>query len=149
MPDSRPPRTDRGFSLIELLIVASIIAVISAIAIPYLVQSQQAARYASAISSLRTIHSSQMTYRTVKGVYTDLATLGDSGQLSDTAIAAGEKSNYRFTVSLGADPTLSFTVDATPTITPTLWNHYFADQSGLIRFNAGAAATIASPLINK
>ena len=147
MPDSRPPRTARGFSLVELLTVASIIAIISAIAIPYLIQSQQAARYASAISSLRLIHSSEMTYRTFKGVYTDLATLGSSGQLSDSAIAAGEKSNYRFTVTPGADPSLSFTVDATPTITPALWNHYFIDQSGLIRSQAGAAATVASPLI--
>ena len=52
----------RGFSLIELLIVVAIILIIAAIAIPNLLRSRIQANEASAVASLRTINSSQITY---------------------------------------------------------------------------------------
>lgn len=152
MPPKSTPRIlpqQQGFSLIELLIVCVLIGIISAIAIPYLVQARQAARSASAVNSLRVIHSSEVTHRTVKGTYADLATLGSSGQLADTNIAAGEKSEYGFVLTLGADPTREFSVNATPVITPAIWNHYFIDETGVIRFEAGTAADKTSPVVVK
>ena len=55
-------RNSKGFSLIELLIVVAIILIIAAIAIPDLLKSRVAANQASAVGSLRTINTSEVTY---------------------------------------------------------------------------------------
>src|SRR2546427_7439811 len=55
-------RNSKGFSLIELLIVVAIILIIAAIAIPNLLRSRIAANQASAVGSLRTLNTANITY---------------------------------------------------------------------------------------
>ena len=55
---------DKGFSLIELLIVVAIILIIAAIAITNLLRARIAANEASAVSSVRTINTAEVTYAT-------------------------------------------------------------------------------------
>src|SRR5256885_7356529 len=53
---------DRGFSLLELLIVVAIILIIATIAIPSLLRSRQSAQESSAVAQLRTINTAEVTY---------------------------------------------------------------------------------------
>jgi prepilin-type N-terminal cleavage/methylation domain-containing protein len=142
-------RREHGFSLIELLIVVAIIGIIAAIAIPSYMESQRAASAASAVESLRIIHSSEISYQVTNGTFGDMSALGAGNYLQDPGLRAGSKSRYNFTLTLiGAGATANYNTTATPIFMPTRWRHLFVDGTGVIRFADGAPAAAASTPIS-
>jgi type IV pilus assembly protein PilA len=146
-----------GFSLIELLIVVAIILIIAAIAIPSLLKSRIAANEASAVGSVRSINTAQVTYDTTCTFYaTTLLVLNTGGACPagastiDPVLAAGIKSGYTITsISPGTTAagtnTTTFDVHADPqTRGVSGQRSFFSNESLVIRVNPLAVATNAS-----
>ena len=163
-------KKQKGFSLIELLIVVAIILIIAAIAIPNLMRSRMAANESSAVGSVRTINTAMVTYASSfpdTGYALALTNLGGATAacappavatvaaacLIDSLLSVTQqKSGYQFAAAgaatAGSLTNNTYTVSAVPlTIGATGNRGFFSDQSGVIRANrTGAADASSTPI---
>jgi type IV pilus assembly protein PilA len=152
-------RRQKGFSLIELLLVVAVILIISAIAIPNFLRSRLRANEASAVASLRVINTAAITYSINYpdlGFPAQLSTLGGANPCSssstqaclvDDILAQGAKGGYSFAwTGDGAVPSVSFAVTGIPqTIGASGQNMYCSDQTGVIHYDpSGSGCSNAS-----
>ena len=155
-------RKQKGFSLIELLIVVAIILIIAAIAIPNLMRARIAANQSAGASTVRTLNTSEVTYATTyasAGYAPDLKTLGPNGAvcsnpasvtstsacLIDNVLgcAAGPCNKgayaYNITSPTGGTPVPDYFITATSLGTALAKNDYCSLTDAVVRFQVSAS----------
>lgn len=151
-------RKQKGFSLIELLIVVAIILIIAAIAIPNLLRARIAANESSAAASIRTINTTEVqynaTYPTV-GYSASLTNLSGtscappsstSACLLDATLAGGTKSGYSFSYTQGSGtPAGSYQLKGDPMVqNQTGVRHFCSYEDAVVRYDPSAAIATCS-----
>jgi prepilin-type N-terminal cleavage/methylation domain-containing protein len=150
-------KKQKGFSLIELLIVVAIILIIAAIAIPNLLKSRMAANESSAVGSERTLNTAEVTYAascpnvgfsaTIVELNTGAVCAGGTG-IIDNVLSTGIKSGYTFNYTVAATSGINttYSTNAVPlNVGVTGQRGFYSDQTGVIRYTlAGTVPTAAS-----
>ncbi|MBI4342170.1 MAG: prepilin-type N-terminal cleavage/methylation domain-containing protein [Candidatus Omnitrophica bacterium] len=157
---------ERGFTLVEIMIVVAIIALLAAIAIPNVLRGRTTANESSAVGNLRALVSSLEMFRSVNNAYpltanwvADMYTTPTpdfgppsfnhamDGTACPPAVGSSCTQGFRYTYTSGAGTV--YTINANPDVVgQTGTRSFFADESGVIRHCTGTGATVTDPSID-
>jgi type IV pilus assembly protein PilA len=158
---------EAGFTLMELLIVISIMLILMLIAIPNMLNLRASANETSALQSLRAVQEAETQYNSTypqDGYACSLAALGGEGksgppnaqaaQLLPNDLAAGEKSGYTFTITNCTKTTVnnhdmytSYEVTAVPqAVGKTGHRGFCLDMAGSIKADPAGGTNCTVPL---
>ena len=158
-------RKSRGFSLIELLIVVAIILILAAIAIPSLLRSRISANEASAVGSLRSINTAQVTYNVAypdvgyADTLTKLAMPSGTGTIGSTnaglidwvlgcASQPCPKAGYAFAITgTTGTPIVTYSLTAVPLVPgQTGFRGFCSDQLSHVTYDVAGGTNCVTPL---
>jgi prepilin-type N-terminal cleavage/methylation domain-containing protein len=148
-------KKQRGFSLIELLIVVAIILIIASIAIPNLLRARMSANEAAAVQAVKTVNTAQISYNSAYPTVGFAATLSALGGtncnpptptgacLIDSQLASGTKSGYTFSLQgVQGTPAATYAVIAAPVTPNQTGTRYFCSfADGVVRSSNSAIAS--------
>jgi len=160
------PRRQRGFSLIELLVVVAVLLIIAGLAIPSFLRSKMRANEAAVVGALRSVATAEVNYQTTygRGYSLDLSSLAPppagtppnatAADLIDPILATGSRNGYTFTytpIDTDGDGQFDqYRVNANPVQVGRSGDKYFyVDQTNVVRENLGGPADATSPPVPK
>jgi len=124
----------RGFSLLEVLIVVAIILVIAMIAIPSLMKSRQASHEATAVATLKTISTAEISYTTSSGgIFATVPELVAAGLLPSSLNSTIAGYNYNIAMVAGQR---DYTAWATAVTSSEGRYDYYTSPDWVIRFSS-------------
>jgi type IV pilus assembly protein PilA len=155
--DKQAMQKQKGFSLIELLIVVAIILIIAAIAIPNLLRARMAANESSAVSAIRTINTAEISYQSsfpTIGYAGTLASLGGAtcatpplstaACLIDNVLATNNgglgKSGYNFAAASSSGGSAYYASGVPITVGQTGNRSFCSDEDAVVRVNTAGGA---------
>jgi prepilin-type N-terminal cleavage/methylation domain-containing protein len=126
-------KNNRGFSLLELLIVVAIILIIATIAIPSLLRSRQAANESAAVANLRNLNTAEVTYSSTEGTYGTINDLVNAQLIDDRYL---DPNFSGFTITVALDPGfLGYTAFATGVSPASSRFDYYSTPDFVIRYS--------------
>ena len=131
-------KNNRGFSLLELLIVVAIILIIATIAIPSLLRSRQSANETAAVANMRNLNSAQVSYSSANGgVYGDTSNLV-TARLIDARYGTGNFSGFNFVIELSSD-FRDYTAHAFAVSANTSRYDYYSTPDFVVRYSTATS----------
>ncbi len=150
---------ERGFTLMEMVIVMALILIIAAVTIPSMIDAKMNADETSAVGCIRAINTAEVSYQAVYGGYADsLANLGgaepctksaETACLLDDSLTGGVKAGYKF-VAVGKNPSGGTNSTYVVAAAPEVFDHtgkrlFCSTEKGVIRADLNAGGSVIPP----